>query len=159
MPRIGKNGNIINVYKLRTMHPYSEYIQDHILQKYGYNDSGKPANDFRLSTWGKFLRKYWIDELPQLLNVLKGELKLVGTRPVSKRYLEDIPVELQLMRIKHKPGCIPPYVALNKDPDVNSVQNSEFEYLKLLDKKPYTTDIRYFFKAVFNILVHKKRSA
>ena len=57
MPRIGKNGNIINVYKLRTMHPYSEYIQDHILQKYGYNDSGKPANDFRLSTWGKFLRK------------------------------------------------------------------------------------------------------
>ena len=48
------------------MHPYSEYLQDYILKLNGYSETGKPANDFRLVPYGKFLRRYWIDELPQL---------------------------------------------------------------------------------------------
>ena len=54
MPRIGKNGEIINVFKFRTMHPYSEYLQDFILRVNGYSEKGKPANDFRIPKWGKF---------------------------------------------------------------------------------------------------------
>ena len=58
MKRVGLNGNIINVYKLRTMHPYSEYLQDYIVQKYGYSKStGKPEGDFRLTSYAKFIRK------------------------------------------------------------------------------------------------------
>ncbi|MFH1004420.1 MAG: sugar transferase [Bacteroidota bacterium] len=159
MPRIGKNGKIINVYKLRTMHPYAEYLQDYILLLNGYEKTGKPANDFRITPWGKFMRRYWLDELPQLINVLSGDLKLVGVRPVSKRYFQDIPKDLQELRLKQKPGCIPPYVALNRKGNLESVLKSDREYLEEKIKHPYTTDTKYFCKAVFNILVRRKRSA
>ena len=159
MPRIGKNGKIIKVYKMRTMHPYAEYLHGYILKLHGYAESGKPANDFRLTPWGKFMRKYWLDELPQLINVLKGDLKLVGIRPISERYFQDIPKDLQELRIKHKPGCIPPYVALNRKSNVKSVLQAEREYLIEKEGNPYTTDIKYFFKALFNIVFRRKRSA
>ncbi|MEY4110560.1 MAG: hypothetical protein RLZZ46_915 [Bacteroidota bacterium] len=159
MPRTGKNGKTIMVYKFRTMHPYSEFLHDYVLTKHGYSTTGKPANDFRLTPWGRFFRKYWLDEIPQLLNILKGEMKLVGIRPVGERYLKDIPEDLVKLRLKHKPGCIPPYVALNRNSDLKSVQQAEREYLIEKTKRPYTTDLRYFFKALFVILIRKKRSA
>lgn len=159
MPRVGKNGKIIGVYKFRTMHPFAEYLQDYVLKISGYSQTGKPANDFRLTPWGKILRRYWLDELPQLLNVLKGDLKLVGVRPISQRYFLDIPKDLQEMRMKYKPGCIPPYVALNLKSNIESVLLSEREYLAEKLKNPNTTDIKYFFKAVYNIIFKRKRSA
>ncbi len=159
MRRVGKGGKIIGVYKFRTMHPYSEYLQDYVLKINGYADSGKPANDFRLVPWGKFLRRYWLDELPQLINVFKGELKLVGARPVSQRYFQDIPKDIQELRLKQKPGCIPPYVALDRSGSVNSVLGAEKEYLTEKLKNPYTTDMKYFFKAIYNIVFKRKRSA
>lgn len=159
MPRLGKNGKIIGVYKFRTMHPYAEYLQDYILKLHGYAESGKPANDFRLTPWGKILRRYWLDELPQLINVLKGELKLVGVRPISERYSEDIPKDLMALRLTQKPGCIPPYVSLNMQGNVEEVLKAEKKYLEEKIKRPYTTDTRYFFKALFNIVFKRKRSA
>ncbi|MDP3150308.1 MAG: sugar transferase [Ignavibacteria bacterium] len=158
MKRIGKNGKFIFVYKFRTMYPYSEYLQDFILKNFGYADNGKPANDFRLTTWGKFFRKYWLDELPQLINVVKGEMKLFGIRPLSERFLKEYPSEFLELRKKQKPGCVPPYVALLKQ-DVQEYINSEMIYLKDKEKHPYTTDIKYFSKAVYNILTNKIRSA
>jgi len=159
MQRVGKNGKIIGVYKLRTMHPYSEYLQDYVLKINGYAESGKPANDFRLVPWGKSLRRFWIDELPQLINVVKGELKLVGVRPVSQRYFQDIPEDIQKLRLTQKPGCIPPYVALNRKGSVESVLQAEKEYLEEKIKNPYFTDTKYFFKAIYNIVFKNKRSA
>lgn len=159
MPRIGKNGKVFLVYKFRTMHPYSEFLHDYVLNKNGYSKTGKPANDFRLTPWGRFLRKYWLDEIPQLFNILKGDMKLVGIRPVGERYMQDIPEDLISLRIKHKPGCIPPYVSLDMNSDVSSVQEAERSYLIEKSRRPYTTDLRYFFKAIYVILVRKKRSA
>lgn len=159
MPRLGKNGKIIGVYKFRTMHPYAEYLQDYILKVHGYAESGKPANDFRLTPWGKYLRRYWLDELPQLLNLLKGDLKLVGVRPIGTRYAEDIPKDLMELRLSQKPGCIPPYVALNMKGSVSDVLEAERIYLNEKQRRPYTTDTRYFFKAIFNIIFKRKRSA
>lgn len=159
MPRVSKGGKIIKVYKFRTMHPYAEYLQDYVISLNGYAKSGKPADDFRLTPWGKWMRKYWIDELPQIINVLKGDLKLVGVRPISKRFLQEIPDDLRALRFLHKPGCIPPYVALNRSADVLTVLDAEREYLFDKARDPYTTDIRYFCKAVFNIVVRQKRSA
>lgn len=159
MPRIGKNGKIIRVYKFRTMHPYSEYLHDYVLKMNGYAKSGKPAADFRLTPWGRMLRKYWLDELPQLFNILKGDMKLVGVRPVSQRYFQDIDEELRQLRSSQKPGCIPPYVALNRMSDLKNVQDSEKEYLKEKLRNPHFTDTKYFFKAIFNIVIRKKRSA
>ena len=159
MPRIGKNGKLFFVYKFRTMHPYSEYLQDFVLKNNGYSSSGKPAKDFRLTPWGKFLRRYWLDELPQLFNVLKGEMKLVGVRPVGERYFQDIPPDLQKLRLTQKPGCIPPYLSLGLKSNVGDVQKAERKYLEEKLKRPYSTDFRYFYKALYHIIVKKKRSA
>jgi lipopolysaccharide/colanic/teichoic acid biosynthesis glycosyltransferase/transposase-like protein len=159
MPRLGKNGKIIGVYKFRTMHPYSEYLQDYILSANGYAKTGKPADDFRIPQWGKFMRRFWLDELPQLYNVLKGELKLVGIRPVSMRYFQDIPKEMQKLRLTQLPGCVPPYVALNRDGNVMSVLQAEKEYLEEKIRNPYTTDTKYLLNAIFNIIFKHKRSA
>jgi lipopolysaccharide/colanic/teichoic acid biosynthesis glycosyltransferase len=157
--RVGRFGKEFRIYKFRTMHPYSEYLHDYVLRNNGYAQSGKPADDFRITPWGKFLRKYWLDELPQLVNVLRGEMKIVGTRPVSARYFQDIPEDLQKLRNTQKPGCIPPYVALNMKSDVESVQQSERIYLIEKLQRPYSTDTRYFFRAIYNILIRRKRSA
>jgi len=158
MKRVGKNGKIIHVFKFRTMHPYAEYLQDYIIRTNGYKDIGKPADDFRITTWGKFLRKYWLDELPQLINIARGEMKLVGIRPVSTRFLNEFPEDIKAMRLKHKPGCIPAYVSLLKQ-SVDGFIEAESIYLKDKMKHPYTTDLRYFVKAVYNILSNKIRSA
>ncbi len=130
--RVGQHGKIIKVYKLRTMHPYSEYLQDFLIKMNGYNKKGKPANDFRVTRWGKIFRSFWLDEFPQLWNVLKGEMKLVGLRPLSRVRFNEFPEDLKKERIKFKPGCFPPYVALNM-PDCNA--NIEAERIYISDLK------------------------
>jgi lipopolysaccharide/colanic/teichoic acid biosynthesis glycosyltransferase len=158
MPRIGKGGEVIYVYKFRTMHPFSEYLQDYVLGLNGYTVIGKPADDFRLTKWGKFMRKYWLDEFPQLINVLKGEMKLVGIRPLSKRVFQEYPDDVKEMRIKYKPGCIPPYVSLLKQGMMASIE-AERQYLLEKRKNPFSTDIKYFKMAMYNIITNKIRSA
>ena len=154
MQRVGKGGKKIGVYKFRTMHPYSEYLQKYILDINGYTDIGKPNHDFRITGWGRFFRKHWLDEIPQLLNLLKGEMSLVGVRPVSECFLNEYPADLKKLRLKYKPGCIPPYVAL-KMQSVEEYLESERIYLTLKEVHPLLTDIRFFFKAIYNILTRK----
>lgn len=156
MPRIGMNGKVIKVFKFRTMHPYSEYLQDFMVETYGYDSKGKPANDFRIPKWGSFLRKYWLDELPQLFNVLKGDMKLVGVRPLSHFRFNEIPKEMQKLREPHKPGCFPPYVALCMPDQFENLQ-AEIIYLEEKIKHPYITDTKYFFKSIFNMVTNKIR--
>ena len=156
--RLGKNGKMIHVYKLRTMHPYSEYIHEYMLTKHGFSPKGKINNDFRMTRWAKIFRKYWLDEIPQVLNLIKGNMKLVGFRPVSKSYHEVLPDELKKMRSQYKPGCIPPYVSLNMKSTFEDVLKAEEIYMRDKNKKPLTTDFVYFFKALYNIAIRKKRS-
>jgi lipopolysaccharide/colanic/teichoic acid biosynthesis glycosyltransferase len=156
--RIGKNGKIISVYKLRTMHAFSEYLQAYIHDKYSLQEGGKFKNDFRITTLGRIFRKLWIDELPMLINLLKGDLKLVGVRPLSQHYFNLYTEEFQNRRLKYKPGLIPPfYVDLPKTLD--EVMSSEIKYLNLYDKHPIRTDIVYLFKAGYNIIFRHARSA
>jgi lipopolysaccharide/colanic/teichoic acid biosynthesis glycosyltransferase len=156
--RIGKGGKLIGVYKFRTMHPYSEYLQNFVIEMYGYNEKGKPANDFRVTEWGKLLRKLWLDEFPQIINVLKGEMKLVGIRPLSNVRFNEFPEDLKEERIRYKPGCFPPYVALCM-PDEDGNIEAERIYLNEKAKHPYTTDLKYLWKSVYNIIFNKIRSA
>lgn len=158
LKRVGKGGKIINVLKLRTMHPYSEYLQEYIYFKYLLKEGGKFNNDFRNTSYGKWMRRYWVDELPMFLNYFKGDIKLVGVRPLSRHYFELYPKELQDLRIKVKPGLVPPYYA-DLPSGMEEIQESEKRYLESYLKQPLRTDIKYFFKSVFNILFKKARSS
>ncbi len=80
MKRVGKNGKIIYVYKIRTMHPFSEYIQKYFFEAHSLETGGKIKNDFRVTSWGRFLRKYWLDELPMFINLFKGDLKIIWSQ-------------------------------------------------------------------------------
>lgn len=157
LKRVRKDGKQLKVYKLRTMHPYSEYLQDYIYQLHSLDSGGKFKNDFRISTWGKFLRMFWLDELPMLFNLLKGDLKLVGVRPISKHYYELYDEELREKRIKTKPGLIPPFYA-DLPKTLEEIQASELKYLSEYAKKPFRTDWKYFWKAWKNILFKRARS-
>jgi lipopolysaccharide/colanic/teichoic acid biosynthesis glycosyltransferase len=156
--RVGKHGEMIGVYKLRTLHPYSEFLQEYVIRLNGYDDKGKPADDFRVTRWGKILRMMWIDELPQLYQVLRGEMKLVGLRPLSPVRFNEFPDDLKDERIKYKPGCFPPYVALCMPDDKGNIE-AERIYLRAYSNLPHFTDIRYFVKAVYNIVTNKIRSS
>ncbi len=69
--RFGKNEKPFRIFKFRTMHPYSEFLQSYIYKRNNLQKGGKFKDDFRIPLWGKILRKYWIDEVPMFLNLLK----------------------------------------------------------------------------------------
>ena len=157
LKRIGKNGKTIYVYKMRTMHPYSEYLQDYVYRTNDLEEGGKFRNDFRVSTTGRIMRKMWIDDLPMLINLLRGDLKLVGVRPLSNQYFELYCEELRAKRIRTRPGLIPPFYA-DMPKSLEEIQASEDHYLEAYFRHPLLTDWRYFWKAVYNIVVKKVRS-
>lgn len=157
MRRVGKDGKDLFVYKFRTMHPYSEYLQKFVFDRNALEDGGKIKNDFRITYWGAIFRKLWIDELPMFINFFRGEMKLIGVRPLSKHYFGLYPKELQEARIRTKPGLIPPfYVDMPKTMD--EIVASELKYLEQYQKSPIITDVKYFFKSFYNIVIKKARS-
>jgi len=155
--RTGLGGQPITVYKFRTMYPFSEYIQDYVFNLHGTKDGDKIINDFRITGWGKVFRKLWIDELPMLYNWLRGDLKLVGVRPLSDHKLSTYPEELQEKRKKVKPGLLPPFYA-DRPTTVEGFFQAEEDYLDGYMKKPLRTDFRYFWIIVWNIVVRRARS-
>ena len=157
LKRLGKNGRIIYVKKLRTMHPYSEYLQDYVFQTNALQEGGKFKDDFRVTTWGKIMRAMWIDELPQLLNFFKGELALVGVRALSEHYYSLYPPDMQELRTKLKPGLLPPFYA-DMPTTFEEIVESERRYIMNKLNKPFGTDWTYFWKGVWNILVNRARS-
>src|SRR6056297_422385 len=107
--RVAKDKKMITVRKIRTMHPYSEYLQKYVYDLNGSEDGDKITNDFRITPWGSIFRKLWIDEIPMFWNFFRGELKLVGVRPLSKHKFDTYPEWLQEQRTKFKPGLVPPF--------------------------------------------------
>jgi lipopolysaccharide/colanic/teichoic acid biosynthesis glycosyltransferase len=157
LKRIGKGGKFIRVYKMRTMHAYSEYLQDYIYKHNSIKNGGKFDRDFRITTVGSIMRKFWIDELPMLINFVKRDMKLVGVRPLSMHYYNLYDDDLKEKRIKYRPGLIPPYYA-DLPETLDEIQDSERRYLEAYDKTPLRTDWVYFWKAMCNIFIKKARS-
>ena len=93
--RVGLNGNIFTIYKIRTMVHNPSGHQEHTVK-----------GDKRITKLGKFLRKTKIDELPQLWNVLKGDMSIIGPRPEREDIVEQYALQNNFYRIRHiiKPG-------------------------------------------------------
>lgn len=106
--RIGKNGKIFKLYKFRTMVPNADEVLFKLLKENKkiaeeYNKNKKLKDDPRITKAGKFIRKYSIDELPQLINILKGDMTFIGNRPYLPREKEDMDKYYEDI-IKTKPG-------------------------------------------------------
>ena len=156
--RVGKNGKMFKVYKFRTMHPYSEFLQAYIYERYSLQEGGKFNHDIRVTTLGRILRKYWLDELPMMLNLIKGNMKLVGVRPISQHYFSLYSQELQDKRTKHKPGLLPPFYA-DMPKTLPEIEASEMRYLTMCEQKgTLKTDFIYFWKIFYTIVFKRARS-
>ena len=102
--RVGRDGKVFRFYKFRSMVPNAEGMLDELLK---YNEMEGPAfkmkDDPRITRVGRFIRKSSIDELPQLWNILKGDMSIVGPRPPLPREVAQYD-EYQLQRLYVTPG-------------------------------------------------------
>ena len=158
--RVGKNGKMIGVYKFRTMYSYSEYIQSYVYEYHHLGEGGKFKDDYRVNFWGRLLRATWLDEFPMIVNMLKGQMKLVGVRPLSPHYLSLYTPEMQALHTSVKPGLLPPfYFEPHRPKSLEDIQASERRYIEAYQKHPFRTDWHYFWGILCNILIKRAHSA
>jgi lipopolysaccharide/colanic/teichoic acid biosynthesis glycosyltransferase len=157
LEKVGLDGKIIHTHKIRTMFPFSEFLQKRIFEDHGLASTGKFANDFRLTEYGKFMRKYWLDELPQIFDWLRGDIKLVGMRATSSHFLSLYPKELYDLYVQIKPGLIPPIFDENTN-GFDQIVEVELKYLRSYWEQPFKTDVRYFLKTFTDIVFRGIRS-
>lgn len=145
--RIGKGGRSFQFYKFRSMIPNADQMLDELLDM---NEMEGPAfkikHDPRITPFGRFMRKTSIDELPQLWNVLKGDMSLVGPRPPLPREVA-LYTEYQQQRLLVVPG-ITCYWQIQ--PSRNSLSFDEWLSLdiKYISERSFWTDIKILLKTV-----------
>ncbi|MGN0549554.1 MAG: sugar transferase [Acutalibacteraceae bacterium] len=149
--RVGKNGKVFKFYKLRSMVPNADQMLDSLLDQ---NEMEGPAfkisDDPRITRVGRFIRKTCIDELPQLWNILKGDMSFVGPRPPLPREVEQYD-EYQFGRLAVTPGLT---CYWQIQPNRNSLTCDEwFEMdLKYIEERCFITDLIILFKTVGAVL-------
>ena len=154
--RIGKNGKIIKIYKYRTMVANAEELIKKFTpeQMKEYKENFKLENDPRITKVGKFLRKTSLDELPQLLNIIQGDLALIGPRPVVKRELEKYGENTGKF-LSVTPGLTGNWAASGRS-NTTYEERMKME-LWYVDNISFITDVKIFFKTI--IAVIKKEGA
>ena len=155
--KVGLHGRTINCYKMRTMHSYANYLHDYILENLKVDNNGKVVGDFRVPKWAKIVRKLWLDEMPQLFNIIKGDLSFIGLRHLSKEFLELYPEDWRVERHNIKPGFVPPYYA-DCPKTFEEIIESEKKYYRLKRRHAITTDVYYFVRVVISFLTMKART-
>ena len=107
--RIGKEGKVFKTWKFRTMVPNADEVlaqkleEDPALRE-EWEMFYKLRNDPRITKMGHFLRRTSLDEIPQLVNVFKGEMSLVGPRPLPRYHYEVLPAHVRALREQVQPG-------------------------------------------------------
>ena len=155
--RIGKNGKTFKFYKFRSMVVNADEVLKELLKndkeaRKEYKLNKKFKNDPRITKMGKILRITSLDELPQLINVLKGDMSLIGNRPYLPREKEDMGQYFDTI-VKTKPGLTGYW-------QVNGRSNTTFEERLKLEEyysnhASLKMDIKILFKTVYVVLFHK----
>jgi sugar transferase EpsL len=146
-PRPGKNGRIFTVYKFRTMRDAAS----------GATGSAAVASDSeRLTSFGRILRSTSLDELPELVNVLKGEMSVVGPRPLLPEYLDRYNGE-QARRHEVRPG-ITGWAQVNGRNAVSWDERFKMD-VWYVDHRSFALDARILFKTVSAVVSRKGVSA
>lgn len=148
--RIGKNGKIIKLYKFRSMVINAEELIKSFTpeQMREYKENYKLTNDPRITKVGKFLRKTSLDELPQLINIINGDLSIIGPRPVVADELEKYGVNKDKF-LSVTPG-LTGYWAANGRSNTTYEQRMEME-LYYIDNLSLKMDIKVFFKTILSV--------
>ena len=145
--RIGKDGKIIKLYKFRSMVDNAEDLIKKFTpeQMKEYQENYKLKDDPRITKVGKFLRKTSLDELPQLINIIKGDLSIIGPRPVVSEELKKYGVNTEKF-LSVTPG-LTGYWAANGRSCINYEQRMQME-LFYIDNLSFKMDIKVFFKTI-----------
>ena len=148
--RVGKSGKEFKFYKFRSMVPNAEAMLESLLDK---NEMEGPAfkikEDPRITKFGRIIRRACIDELPQLINILKGDMSFVGPRPPLPREVEMYD-EYQLQRLSVIPGLT---CYWQVQPDRNSISFDEWMEcdMRYIRERSLKTDIRIMIKTVCTV--------
>ncbi len=145
--RIGKDGSVFKMYKFRSMVSNAEELKDKLCHK---NEMSGPMfkmkDDPRVTKIGKFIRKTSIDELPQLFNVLKGDMSLVGPRPSLPKEVEKFD-NWMMTRLEVKPGLTCYWqVSGRNDIDFEDWMKLDIKYVR---ERNTLVDIKLIFKTFF----------
>lgn len=151
--RIGLNGKEFKMYKFRSMVENAEEIKEKLKEK---NEMSGPMfkikDDPRITKIGKFIRKTSLDEVPQLINVLKGDMSLVGPRPSLPNEVKEFEPWM-LKRLEVKPGLTCYWQVMGRN-------NIDFENwmkldIKYVNERSFWLDIKLIFKTFFVIFGDK----
>ena len=148
--RVGKNNTHFKMYKFRSMCKNAENLQDDLMK---YNEMDGPVfkikGDPRITKVGKFIRKYSIDELPQLLNIVKGDMSIVGPRPPLVREVEQYN-SYQMQRLLVTPGLTCFWQAyVRSDLSFDDWMDMDMKYIK---RRNIFLDIKLIVKTVFAVI-------
>ncbi len=149
--RVGRKGKVFRFYKFRTMVPNADDLLSELLK---HNEMDGPVfkmkNDPRITKVGRFLRKTSIDELPQLINIIKGDMSFVGPRPPLPREVEQY-TERQNFRLKVEPGLTCYWQIQPKRNDLSFDEWMELD-LKYINERSIWVDIKIMFKTLGAVL-------
>jgi len=154
--RIGKNGKPFKMYKFRTMYKNAqEMIKDFTEeQKKEWEENYKLKDDPRITKVGNILRKTSLDELPQIWNIIKGDLSIIGPRPVVTEELEKYGKNKEKF-LSVTPG-LTGYWQANGRSDTSYEERMEME-LYYVDHISWKLDVKIFFKTIISVI--KKEGA
>jgi len=157
---LGQNSVPFTLWKFRTMTLDADKLRHVLIEKNGLNGCGKINNDSRITSFGKFMRKYFVDETPGLYNIARGDMNVVGIRPRPEeewqKYFDE---EHKDHALKYKPGLLSvAYYYFNLS-SLNDLVETEKEYLKRRDRDPIKTDIHYRNRIISNVLFKGMRSS
>lgn len=149
--RIGKHGKKLEIYKFRTMIDNAEEAMKYFTeeQKKEFKENFKLENDPRVTRVGKILRKTSLDELPQIINILKGEMSIIGPRPIVKNELEKYGKNQERF-LSVAPG-LTGYWAANGRSDVSYEERMALE-LYYVDNRSLLLDLKIFLKTIGSVL-------
>ncbi len=140
-PRVGKNGKIFYIYKFRSMVKDAE----------GHGKWNVGDNDTRITRMGHFLRKSKLDEIPQLINVFKGDMSLVGYRPELKYYV-DMYTEREKPILDLKPGITDWASITNFDQFVGFTKANDPDEYYLEVVRPLKLELQLYYRYHHNLL-------
>lgn len=150
--RVGKNGRIFNFYKFRSMYKDAEQRLNELLDQNEIEGgvTFKMKNDPRITPFGKFIRKTSIDELPQLFNILKGDMSIIGPRAALPREIELYPEEA-LDRLSVPQGLSGEWQANGRsDTTFDNMIKMDLDYIQ--NKQGFWHDIDLIFKTIWVVI-------